>query len=59
MLLAQGAAHSPSSLEVLLVVLVILAVLFWRGALRILIAVSVILLIAGAHTILQHLQHLK
>jgi len=59
MLLAQGAPHGPPSLELLLVIFVILAVLFWRGALRILIAVLAVLLITGAHTILQHLQHLR
>jgi hypothetical protein len=59
MLLAQGASHGPQSLEPLLVVLAILAVLFWRIALRILTVVIAVLLLTGTLALLHHLQHLR
>jgi hypothetical protein len=57
-LLASGVSHNPQSLEVLLVLLAILAVLFWRVALRLLVVVFAVLVVTGALALLQHL-HLR
>lgn len=59
MLLAQGVSHSPQSLEVVLVLLAILAVLFWRVALRLLVVVLTVLVVTGALALIQHLHHLR
>jgi hypothetical protein len=57
MFLAQGAPENLQSLEPVIVVLSIAAVLFWRVLLRILMIVILVLLVSGVVLLLEGTHH--
>jgi hypothetical protein len=57
MFLAQGAPENLQSLEPVIVVLSIAAVLFWRVVLRILAIMIILLLVSGVVLLLEAMHH--
>jgi hypothetical protein len=55
MFIAQGTAHDPESIRTVVLLIVILAVLFWRTALKLLIIGAVMLVAVGAVAAVQGL----
>jgi hypothetical protein len=48
MFIAQGALHDPESVRTGVILIVILAVLFWKAALKLLIIGAIVLVLVGA-----------
>lgn len=55
MFLAQGGSHDPQALQAVVILAVILTVLFWRIAIRILAIVMALLVVSGVITLSEHL----
>ncbi len=58
MLLAHGVTVSSQPLEVTLVIITILAVIFWRTSLRLLVVLLAVLFVCGAVALIEQIHHL-
>jgi hypothetical protein len=48
MFIAQGTPHDPESIRTIVILIVILAVLFWKTAIKVLIIGAIMLVVVGA-----------
>jgi len=55
MFIAQGTSHDPESIRTVVILIVILAVLFWKTALKVLIIGAIMLVVVGALAAVQGL----
>jgi hypothetical protein len=55
MFIEQGTPHDPESIRTIVVVIVILAVIFWRTAVKVLIIGAIMLVVVGALAAVQGL----
>ena len=55
MFIAQGTPHDPESMRTIALLIVIVAVIFWRTALKVLLIGAILLVVVGALTAAQGL----
>jgi hypothetical protein len=55
MFIAQGTPHDPESIRTVVILIVILAVLFWKTAIKVLLIGAIMLVIVGALAAVQGL----
>jgi hypothetical protein len=55
MFIAQGTPHDPESMRTIALLIVIVAVIFWRTALKVLLFGAIVLVVVGALTAVQGL----